>query len=105
MLKCDYCERIFRSTIELKAHVNNHLGLRSYECDMCEKSYNNYSTLLKHIKNIHKNKIEKAFRCEFCERTFNYEKDLKNHVNLHKVTNQLHVKYAEKITIVVWIVI
>ena len=49
--KCYYvnCPRSYNSKYNLKRHINtNHLHLKSYPCDQCEKTFASKKNLLKH---------------------------------------------------------
>ena len=52
--QCYYpdCPRIYNSKYNLKRHINtNHLHLKSYPCDQCDKTFASKKNLLKHSSN------------------------------------------------------
>ena len=69
----------FKSKAFLRKHIRNiHLDHRSHPCTMCEKSFKDKKTLLKHTIAIH-DKV-KPFLCELC----NFESARIDNLNLHR---------------------
>lgn len=76
---CDYCGRGFRSTTNLKMHLQNtHTG--SCECKICHAKFKNQSVLVRHMA---KNHNEKTFKCANCSEMF--ESAYQRQIHLIKV--------------------
>ena len=54
--QCSYpdCTRAFLNRQSLESHMNCHLGLKPYQCDVCETRFQNISNKAAHMKNVHK---------------------------------------------------
>ena len=54
--QCSYpdCSRAFLTRQSLESHMNCHLGLKPYQCDVCETRFQNNSNKVAHMKNVHK---------------------------------------------------
>ena len=52
--ECDFCDKVFRDSSDLKKHVRTHTNERPYECDVCEKRFRQSHHLQSH-KLIHRN--------------------------------------------------
>ena len=80
-LKCYYqgCERqSFSSKWVLKRHLER-LHSDEYQCDKCDKIFNNATSLTKHKKNVHR-----GFVCHICFTRFSSEIYLnRHHKNFH----------------------
>ena len=50
---CLQCGKGFISNQVLEGHMNMHLGLKPYKCDLCETSFQNSSNKLAHMKKVH----------------------------------------------------
>ena len=50
---CPKCGKGFISNQVLEGHMNMHLGLKPYKCDLCETSFQNPSNKLAHMKKVH----------------------------------------------------
>ena len=54
--QCSYpnCTRGFTNRHSLESHMNCHLGLKPYQCDICETRFQNSSNKRAHMRNVHK---------------------------------------------------
>ena len=52
--KCEECGKTFITPSKLERHSFTHSGLQPYQCNLCQKSYNQSGNLKVHIKNQHK---------------------------------------------------
>ena len=53
---CSYqdCRRAFTTKQALESHMNCHLGLKPYQCHICQTSFQNSSNKAAHMRNVHK---------------------------------------------------
>ena len=82
-LKCNSCEKTYRSTSNLLIHVKSaHKNIR-YECETCEKPFTQLGSLYFHIRRVHeglkhskevepKEKVI-SHECELCKKVFTVE--------------------------------
>lgn len=82
--KCEICEKIFYSNIQLKTHVMTHLPdhEKPFQCDTCEKAFISNYRYNKHLLE-HTNPELLLRRCEICGKGFKYSNSLKVHMRLH----------------------
>ena len=54
--KCSYsdCTRAFVTLESLESHTNSHLGIKPYQCDVCQTRFQNSSNKRAHMKKVHK---------------------------------------------------
>ena len=65
-LKCEICDKEFRSNNGLKNHLNVfHKLMDEHQCNICQSVFKLQSQLNSHVKIIHENK--KYCKCDFCE--------------------------------------
>ena len=56
-LKCDICDKEFKSKGGLKYHFNiTHNLEKKHQCNICQKDFNIPSQLMLHLKSVHANK-------------------------------------------------
>ena len=82
-LKCEHCNRSFKSPSSLKAHFyRTHFQRQmNYECSECYKVFINVSDLIKH-SDVHQ--TSSLFKCSRCDKSFKYKRGLQDHLNKHK---------------------
>ena len=64
--KCNQCHESFTFPGNLQTHMKRHTEASKYSCSLCEISYPQFNTLLKHLKANH-NKIVR-YECSECDR-------------------------------------
>ena len=96
-LKCHICsldfeddkERLFAHLSSKICESNNKFSLdkdHRFECDYCDKTYQNRDSLMKHISWKHSNKSVKI-NCNLCTSTFQYKSTLVRHLKeIHGVS-------------------
>jgi KRAB domain-containing zinc finger protein len=67
-LRCSFedCEKSFPCQAKLQDHLNVHLGIRPFGCEICQKSFYSKKYLRAH-EEIHQ---DKEIRCDKCSSTF-----------------------------------
>ena len=87
---CDDCGK--KSKFSLENH-KNYCPAKSYECDICQKSFKNRN-MLEHHQVRHANK--KEFECNECGKRFNIKSDLNVHQRIHIGEKHFHCKDCGK---------
>ena len=60
--ECQICEKYFENEQSLKTHIESvHEGIK-FQCEICGKEYSDKSNLKRHISSVHK--------CKICEKNF-----------------------------------
>ena len=54
-----------------------------FECKLCDKTFNEYDKMSKHVKHQHGQQLKREFTCKLCAKSFEYEKNLANHLKVH----------------------
>lgn len=89
-VKCNLCQRNYRSKKEWTTHYFNHHKFDKV-CDICNMQLATYASLKNHKKTIHE-KI-KAFKCTECPKEFSAKHTLQFHLNTHSgMTIMLRLK-------------
>lgn len=61
--ECDVCHKSFSTKYFLKLHYPIHMETKPFQCDRCSRSFSQASTLRRHI---YLHEAEKKFMCELC---------------------------------------
>ena len=64
--KCKLCGKEFKQQYISKRHLPVHTGERNFNCDKCDKSFKQFSTLSQH--EVSKHSIVKPYVCEYCRK-------------------------------------
>ncbi|TPX51388.1 hypothetical protein SeMB42_g00486 [Synchytrium endobioticum] len=80
--KCQFCEKSFKKSGDLKRHERIHTNTRPFACGMCGKSFIQKSGLTVHMR-IHSG--EKPYGCTDCGRAFSDASSLNRHRKLHEL--------------------
>lgn len=80
ILKCDICEKSFKSPLGLQCHRTIHTGDRPYQCDICTKSFALFNYLKTHMR-FHTG--EKPELCTKCGQGFATKSRLSLHMRRH----------------------
>ena len=61
-------------------HINSHLGIKPYKCQLCSKKFTQKSHLNTHTR-VHSG--AKPFICHRCGKRFAIKSNFKKHANIH----------------------
>lgn len=76
---CGKCGKVLSSKANLVRHENKHLGLKPFQCPLCEVAFSERLSLRKHIK-AHQDDV---FFCKKCDSIFTSEGALDEHEKNH----------------------
>lgn len=76
---CDMCNQTYCKKAILKDHMNTHLNIQPYKCNVCDKKFFLRVRLLTH-KAVHR---APTFQCEICLKSFNRKDNMKSHRKKH----------------------
>ena len=96
-IKCDKCETVCRSKVDLNTHIRRiHLGIK-YICSICDKEISSNNKLYEHVKEMHEEEqILKCNSCEFQTVQKYPMAELKRHKNIeHDMGDKFLCKYCD----------
>ena len=91
--QCDVCEKTFVNASCLERHKKRHTGERPFQCKVCLKTFNRADTLKDHIKT---HTGERPFKCEVCDKTFIRKGILTDHKKIHTGQRPFKCEVCEK---------
>ncbi|KAL1517642.1 hypothetical protein ABEB36_001380 [Hypothenemus hampei] len=80
---CDKCGKGFNDHLIFKEHANEHLGIRPFECVVCEKSFTYTRYLYTHQVRTHRVTIDGQLlpnQCPYCSRKYSKSETLEKHL-------------------------
>uniref|UniRef100_A0A3B3BR63 C2H2-type domain-containing protein n=1 Tax=Oryzias melastigma TaxID=30732 RepID=A0A3B3BR63_ORYME len=89
---CDTCGKVFKRFSNLKNHMKEHQcdegkkhmkihkAEKKLSCNICEKTFSQYSTFGAHMKS---HSVERPFTCDLCGKGFKENSGLKRHMKIH----------------------
>lgn len=78
---------------DLPANESGLYNKSFFECDFCDKTFKNHSTMLIH-RRVHTG--EMPFKCKFCERCFKQNAHLEVHLRTHTGETPFHCRFCER---------
>ena len=63
-----------------KKHLYEHTGMKSYQCNQCDKTFLTHSDLEMHK---HEHTGESTYQCNQCSKAFSIQSDMKKHMYEH----------------------
>ncbi|KAM5142458.1 zinc finger and BTB domain-containing protein 40 isoform 2-T2 [Mantella aurantiaca] len=94
---CPSCEKIFSAPSLLERHIVTHVGGKPYNCDICDKAYQQLSGLWYHNRTHHPDLFAaqnhrsskfSAAQCSSCEQVFSNTSTLQKHTKLEHPGSQ-----------------
>ena len=92
---CEICSKISKTKRGFIIHQRSHTDERPYNCDNCEKSYRETSSLNQH-KKIYHGKNSKI-KCDVCDRIFMSTRKLENHKLTHDPIKRM-AEYKKRVS-------
>jgi KRAB domain-containing zinc finger protein len=84
ILKCPHCpNKVYKSLVAFRFHVESHTNSCKYKCDLCPKSFSVYNRF-KHHYAFHLNRT--INQCSICQKCFEKPETLKTHLKRHNGT-------------------
>lgn len=92
--QCPTCSRWFQKRYHMKNHEKIHQGLKSYECQLCQKRYTSQTNLDRHVRVTHHN--EKKHMCQECGKSFSQLAILRQHHAVHMTERNFECDVCHK---------
>ncbi|XP_027003196.2 zinc finger E-box-binding homeobox 2-like isoform X1 [Tachysurus fulvidraco] len=75
---CDICDKSFQKSSSLLRHKYEHTGKRPHECKICKKAFKHKHHLIEHSR-LHSG--EKPYQCDKCGKRFSHSGSYSQHMN------------------------
>lgn len=93
---CSICGKLFPQIYQLTSHMDTHLTVKKYKCDLCPKTFSHKRVLESHV--LQHSAVEaKPFRCNECPKMYKWREDLTAHRKaVHEGIYAYHCSYCNK---------
>ncbi|XP_015237171.1 PREDICTED: zinc finger protein 184-like [Cyprinodon variegatus] len=91
--ECDICGRSFMNKSTMKRHYRTHTGERPFPCKTCEKSFSRLHNLKTHMRT---HTGERPLQCKTCGKGFSWISSLKYHIKTHTGEKPFPCKICRK---------
>lgn len=81
--KCDRCEAVFNSKVNLRRHVTRHDNSRMAVCEVCGDSFTRMDGLQQHT--LIKHSDARPVPCTLCPKAFKRRSELNRHMRIHNM--------------------
>ena len=92
---CDNCEETFESNVDYEKHQRLCTLARSFNCDLCDKSFPSEYGLNCHMGRKHPDSLTNLI-CDICGTNFDNKKDFKAHKHVFKTGMLFVSKYFDR---------
>ncbi|CAG9768759.1 unnamed protein product [Ceutorhynchus assimilis] len=75
---CSICGKEFTN---MQQHLRTHNQQKSYSCDVCDKKFMYWESVLRHKVAVHR--PPQTFSCQYCEKNFTNKIYMRNHEKIH----------------------
>lgn len=79
--KCAVCDKKFNQLSSLNSHKKSHITYKAFECVHCSKCFAIEEDLTLHLRRLHGEK--RNFKCNMCDREYEQLNHYKSHRRLH----------------------
>ena len=86
-IKCPTCDKTFQSETTKRLHIENVHLRTSFNCKLCDSTFNKKGELVSHTRKAHKD-VERQFKCHICDKSFLLKHTLKDHMAVHEENQQ-----------------
>jgi uncharacterized C2H2 Zn-finger protein len=79
---CKLCNKQYKILNKCEFHIQSHLGVRPYECQLCKRRYLKMRILNEQYFSSHMG--EKLYKCKLCDSSYRHRKNFKKHAETHE---------------------
>ena len=87
---CKMCNKVYNNRSSLRSHVKKHYPEeeKPFKCQQCSYSSHYRANLMKHMDTNH-NEVSDRWLCEYCQKSFSNETEMREHLKLHNVDGSI----------------
>ena len=97
--QCDHCDKVFNEKSYLAQHIKLQSGVKPYKCDQCDKTFALKNYLVVHLR-IHTG--EKSHKCIRCDKAFSQKCTLNQHLKIHSGEKPFQCNQCGKVFALKW---